>query len=562
MNFNVNVIFAKLLSLSLLATFVLVSLHNTLAQTAQQVARETLPSVVLVVGQKGKQKSITIGSGFWISSNRVVTNHHVIRGIKNLFIKQVGKKQLIKVKKVVIADSQKDLAVLEVEGNIGRELKLSETSVAIGEDIYVIGNPEGLEGTLSQGIISQLRKIDGKQFLQITAPVSPGSSGGPVLNKNGEVVGVVVGSMSKGQNLNFAISVTELKKVIVVEDIFLRDIDNQLLEKPILTQDKISNWIEPDRSPKVLDEINQAKKKRDSDPNDLNSILDLAETYKKNHWFDEAIQLLQEELKKRLESAEINYELGEVYQSIYFSISLFQFERIANILGENNRQTLEKIYWQKAKSYYVQAIRIKPNYYPYHLELCSFLAVSFHINDEAITACTIASQMKDDPETFYYLAISYESIKKTSEAIKAYKTVLTLDPKHRLALSALGRIYQQQRDYKEALFYYQKNISIGIEELSIAFDYEFGKIGECFVKSNSALGGISYFKYLLEELRGKNFKNLDYPPNVAVHYALGRLYLEIGDKKSALEQYQIIKSLGEGKHPFRAEDLFKRIYPQ
>ena len=172
MNFNTKIIFVKLFSVLLSLTFVFASLHRTSAQTGQQVARDTLPSVVLVVGQKGKQKSITIGSGFWISSNRVVTNNHVIRGIKNLFIKPLGKKELIKVKKVVIADSQKDLAVLEIEGSIGRELKLAEKSVAIGEDIYVIGNPEGLEGTLSQGIISQLRKISGNQYLQITAPTS------------------------------------------------------------------------------------------------------------------------------------------------------------------------------------------------------------------------------------------------------------------------------------------------------------------------------------------------------------------------------------------------------
>ena len=172
MNFNTKIIFVKLFSVLLSLTFVFASLHRTSAQTGQQVARDTLPSVVLVVGQKGKQKSITIGSGFWISSNRVVTNNHVIRGIKNLFIKPLGKKELIKVKKVVIADSQKDLAVLEVEEKIGHELKLSEKPVAIGEDIYVIGNPEGLEGTLSQGIISQLRKISGNQYLQITAPTS------------------------------------------------------------------------------------------------------------------------------------------------------------------------------------------------------------------------------------------------------------------------------------------------------------------------------------------------------------------------------------------------------
>jgi hypothetical protein len=78
-------------------------------------------------------------------------------------------------------------------------------AVQVGEAIYAIGNPEGLEGTFSQGIISSIRKVGADKLLQITAPISPGSSGGPVLNIKGEVIGVSVATSAKGQNLNFAI---------------------------------------------------------------------------------------------------------------------------------------------------------------------------------------------------------------------------------------------------------------------------------------------------------------------------------------------------------------------
>jgi S1-C subfamily serine protease len=78
----------------------------------------------------------------------------------------------------------------------------SDSPVTIGDTVYVVGNPEGLEGTFSQGIISGIRAQGESEILQITAPISSGSSGGPVLNRNGQVIGVAVGVWKVGQNLN------------------------------------------------------------------------------------------------------------------------------------------------------------------------------------------------------------------------------------------------------------------------------------------------------------------------------------------------------------------------
>lgn len=80
-------------------------------------------------------------------------------------------------------------------------------SAEIGDTVYEVGNPEGLEGTFSQGIISGLRGTD---YIQITAPISPGSSGGPVINQYGEVIGIATSFNKEGQNLNFAIPVAKL----------------------------------------------------------------------------------------------------------------------------------------------------------------------------------------------------------------------------------------------------------------------------------------------------------------------------------------------------------------
>lgn len=93
-----------------------------------------------------------------------------------------------------------------MEGALARPLTLAKSNrIAVADVVYVAGNPEGLEGTFSQGIVSALR---GRDYVQITAPISHGSSGGPVLNSRGEVIGVAVVAIEEGQNLNFDLSIT------------------------------------------------------------------------------------------------------------------------------------------------------------------------------------------------------------------------------------------------------------------------------------------------------------------------------------------------------------------
>jgi hypothetical protein len=88
----------------------------------------------------------------------------------------------------------------------------SETAAA-GQDVVVLGSPQGLEGTVSTGIIGGLRTIGGVRYLQITAPISPGSSGGPVFNAQGRVIGISTATSAKGQNLNFALPANLLRDV-------------------------------------------------------------------------------------------------------------------------------------------------------------------------------------------------------------------------------------------------------------------------------------------------------------------------------------------------------------
>ena len=159
-----------------------------------------------------------LGSGFIISDDgKIVTNFHVIKDVisnKKLLIRRYDGSFLL-VTKVLKIDKEYDLAILQAEGKNLPYLPLGDSDIIkIGEPICVIGAPLGLEATVSEGIISAIRELKGLQFFQITAPVSPGNSGSPVVNRKGEVIGIVVFQIPKGQNLNFAIPVNILKKIM------------------------------------------------------------------------------------------------------------------------------------------------------------------------------------------------------------------------------------------------------------------------------------------------------------------------------------------------------------
>lgn len=186
----------------------------SLAATPAEVAKLAFPSTVLIVIEDAQGQPLSLGSGFILKTGVVVTNVHVIEGGARGYVKQTDSKTKHDIIGILRADSRHDLAVLSVPSLSAPPLKLAASGpLAVGDTVFAVGNPQGLEGTFSQGIVSSLRQIGSENILQITAPISPGSSGGPVLNDRGEVVGVAVATFKEGQNLNFAIPSSYLENV-------------------------------------------------------------------------------------------------------------------------------------------------------------------------------------------------------------------------------------------------------------------------------------------------------------------------------------------------------------
>lgn len=177
-------------------------------ESVTEVVQKVKPSVVTVITYDGAGKEEGLGTGFFVDESHVITNYHVIDGVAKAEIKTADGKTY-KVKGIAGSDQVADIARLELSSPVtgAKVLTLAKTLPKEGERIVVVGSPLGLEHTVSDGIVSAIREIPGVgKYIQVTAPISPGSSGSPVVNLKGEVVGVVCSFLAEGQSLNFAVA--------------------------------------------------------------------------------------------------------------------------------------------------------------------------------------------------------------------------------------------------------------------------------------------------------------------------------------------------------------------
>ncbi len=190
---------------------------NQQEQSAQEIARKALASTVYLQRHNANGDIIGHGSGFFISPDKIATNYHVIEGSTSVLARQIGKDNWQPIEEIILTDQRHDLAILKLSNIVSPVLPLADSdNVQIGETIFVIGNPEKLEGTFSKGIVSAIRPVGKVIMIQIDAPISPGSSGGAVLSNKGEVIGVATLTRigRNAQNLNFAIPSNYLKALL------------------------------------------------------------------------------------------------------------------------------------------------------------------------------------------------------------------------------------------------------------------------------------------------------------------------------------------------------------
>lgn len=194
-------------------------------QDASTIYKKYVGSTVTIVTDNGQ-----LGSGFFIDDSLIATNYHVVHGATQVKIKLKDIEEYFPIDGFVAVNKNVDLIIIKSE-RTGKSIPICRTPLVEGEKVFVIGSPQGLPATISEGIVSAKRSTIDNYFIQITAPISQGSSGGPVINQKGEVTGVSVAQSREGQNLNFAIPAPELEILTAYKSSFVHPFSELVLSE-------------------------------------------------------------------------------------------------------------------------------------------------------------------------------------------------------------------------------------------------------------------------------------------------------------------------------------------
>ncbi len=381
------------------------------------------PSVVIVFVYDNKGEFLQLGSGFFISqSGDIITNYHVLQGANSAEVKTSDGKTY-PITHIVAFDEQNDIIRLSVDipSKYVLTLSLSKTTPEIGERIIVYGSPLGLEKTVSDGIVSAIREVPGYgKLIQITAPISPGSSGSPVLNMKGEVIGIATFQFIEGQNLNFAIPSERIASLNLMEE-----------EKTFTTEE-------------LFEQEDKDKK-----------IYDYSEAYNKALYFIE-----KEEYNKAFPYLEIasKTDILSLKARAYFAIG-YCYENLE--------------FYVKAIDAYEQAIRLDPNN-PNNNSAYYSLGRDYALLGLYKDATEAFKQaIRIDPEyvdAYNLLGVTYVQLDLYKDAIETYKQAIRIDPNDADSHIGLGFSYFLIGDKSSALDEYKILKELDIDKANELFD--------------------------------------------------------------------------------------------
>jgi Flp pilus assembly protein TadD len=335
-----------------------------------KLIKAVIPAVVTIVGYNDQGKISSSGSGFFINDQgHLITNYHVIRNMSNAKVKTRDGK-IYPMTTVLAVDRKADLALcqLDIPGGSPNFLPVSREVPEVGERVVVIGSPRLLELTVSDGIVSAIRTdTHAGQAIQMTAPISPGSSGGPVINLKGEVVGVSAFYRSGGQNLNFAIP------------------GHRILALQPGPGKPLAEYYSPPEQEKAKQAYAQGKR------------LFEAKDYPK------ALEAFREAIKAEPKYASAYNYLGLSYKKLGL--------------------------YDEAAQAYVQAIRLQPQNYVFLFNL-GMLMYATNSYDNAATAFRKAIQLKpEDAGCHYMLGKTYAQQGNIQASWREYNILQKLEPK-------------------------------------------------------------------------------------------------------------------------------------
>lgn len=464
---------SRVLEMKFIWLFILILCGGGLQTAAAQdllpeLVRRIKPSAVAIETFDARGEKLSRGSGFFIGSDRVVTNRHVI---DNAYRAEVHSYtgNVYPVKGVIAVDAEGDLALLRVEApaNQVRPLPLDRTSPQEGESIVVIGNPFGLEGSVSNGIVSAVRDIPTfGRIIQITAPISPGSSGSPVVNMQGQVIGVATLQITGGQSVNFAIPSERISQLqsgplLSLSDLVAAAGRNKRAKAVQYFRDGLS-FLSQDDCEKALPYFEKAV---ESDGNYAEAWAQTGFCREKLGRHSEAIEASRKAVSLRPSSES------------YFNIGL------ANYYLKQYREASEA---------YRQAIRLEPYNSADAYYALGLVYRDWGRADDEIQAYKQAIRQKPDYTSAYErLGARYLKSKKYSEAIEIFKQLSALKPGDASVLNNLGEAYLESARMPDAVEAFRQAI-----RLKPDFGRAFYNLGKTLLAQGNRDGALEQYNIL------------------------------------------------------------------
>jgi tetratricopeptide (TPR) repeat protein len=415
-----------------------------------ELVRRIKPSAVAIETYDARGEKLSRGSGFFIDTDRVVTNRHVIEGATRAEIHS-STGNVYPVKGVLAVDAEGDIALLKVDAppNQIRPLPLERTSPQEGESVVVIGNPFGLEGSVTNGIVSAVRDIPTfGRIIQITAPISPGSSGSPVVNMQGQVIGVATLQITGGQSVNFAIPserISQLQSTTLMSlsDLIVATSRNKRAKAVQSFRDGLS-FLSKDDCEKALTYFEKAV---ESDTNYVEAWAQAGFCNEKLGRHAEAIEASKRAVTLR-PSAESYFNIGLAsYYLKQYRESVDAYRQSIKLDPYNSADAyyaLGLVYrdWGKADEEiqaYKQAIRLRPDYTNAYERLGARYMKSKKYAEALETFKQLATLKPGDPATPNNMGEAYLEAGKLNEAVEAFRQAIRLKPDFGRAYYNLGK---------------------------------------------------------------------------------------------------------------------------
>jgi len=377
--------------------------------------------VVTIYTYDSRQNLIGQGSGVVLKDKDfLVTNFHIFEGADSLIVKHKGK--IVQYSMILGFDGDIDILILKIAENSFPKIHLGAIDkLKIGQTIYAIGSPMGLENTITEGIISGLRNNDAstRNFIQISAPVSKGSSGGAIVNIKGELIGISTLIFKEGQNLNFAIPIYDIYKVGTVGD------SSENIQKALNYYIKGYN---SDFSHNYNKAIKYYKKAITFWPEYELAYTNLGNTYGRMGDYKNAIINYKKAIVIKSDFPNAYYNLAVVYERMKdYDLALSNYKKLIEINPQDayGYNSLATCYYMKSE---------------YDLAIFNYKKV-----------IELNSRYQD---AYFNLGVCYYAKRDYNSAIKNYKKSIEIDPQNFKAYNNLGITYNQIGDYENANYYY------------------------------------------------------------------------------------------------------------